>query len=273
MVNPLEVIINFLSRYKVCTYRELANRCWKHSKLTTSEVNNAIKYLLSKNAVDRKRIDNPYGTKYSFYYLPSIRSTRLNKILSYKLDLLNEHSKHTKKLGRFGECLVGKVLNDIDYEGIEYRKTQHKNVGIGRKGIDIWAEHPCEDYFQNFEVKNRIQPVDVNDIDNIRRKTLLASERWNLPIRSALVCSFIYHDTALKYAESNDVPVVITRKQFVPEEFRIFYEEYKVAFGSHYIEVVNLRNPPGYLRDLIEKHIVLHEYDDLQLLHLQVVMR
>ena len=98
-------------------------------------------------------------------------------------------------------------------------------------------------------------------MDHIVDKTNLASNLWSLPIRSALVCTFIYPD-ALEYAKSLDIPVVISSKQFVPIKLSELYLEIKEAFGSYYIESARLDEPPEYLRELIEERILWHIYAD-----------
>ena len=73
-------------------------------------------------------------------------------------------------------------------------------------------------------------------------------------MESALVCTFIY-GTALREARSTKIPVVITKKVYVPKEYEEFYTKYKDALGAHYIEIADLEDPPEYLSDLIDNYI------------------
>ena len=123
----------------------------------------------------------------------------------------------------------------------------------------MWGKHVF-DYYQNIEVKNRRQPVNVNDVEDILTKTAIAHARWNLPVESALVCPFIY-GAAREKADSDNIPVVITGKVFVPKEYASFYIEYSQALGSHYIEIADSENPSDSLADLILDVIHDHEYE------------
>ena len=126
MVNSIDVIIDILDKNGICTYREISDRTRYQYSLEGNEVNRSINFLCSHKIVDRERIKNPYGTKYSFYYLPDTSSTRRRRILSYKLDLLTEHSKHTKTIGLFGPNLPVRF------------------GPYGKKNVSIYKGHNCQ---------------------------------------------------------------------------------------------------------------------------------
>ena len=251
--------MTILENYKVCLHHEIMDRAWARYELRFHQVDRAIRQLLG-NTIDRMIIPSPYGKPFHFYFLSETDADEVKYTINYKLELLQQHAKLTDEVGRLGELLVGKIIEDLGYEEIEIRKEKHGDIGIGRRDIDVWGKH-LHDYYQNIEVKNRRQQVNVNDIDDVEAKTVIAQAHWNLPIKSALVCSFIY-PKALEKANSVDIPVVITKKVFVPKEYAGFYEEYSQALGSYYIEIADYENPPEYLIELMVNFILDHEYEE-----------
>jgi len=252
-------IVTILENYKVCLQHEITDRAWSKYGLKYPFVTKAIVKLFSEGTFDLKKEQSPYGIPFHFYFLAGTPADVVNDTIDYKLGLLREHSTKTKEIGRFGERLVAKIAENIGYTEIEIRKEKHGKIGFRRMDIDVFAKHPY-DYYQNIEVKNRRQQVNVKDIEVLKRKTAIARELWNLSIESAVVCPFIY-ETVLKKAKSDNIPVVITSTIFVPEKYATFYEEYSTALGSYYIEEANIEDPPKYLENLIVNHILIHEYD------------
>jgi len=255
----MKKIVTILELYKVCLQHEITDRAWSKYGLKYPFVTKTIFKLFSEGTIDVKKEQSPYGIPFHFYFLTGTPANEVNYTINYKLNLLRKHSKLTDEIGRFGERLVAKIAENIGYTEIEIRKEKHGKIGFRRMDIDVFAKHPY-DYYQNIEVKNRRQQVNVNDIEVLKRKTAIARKRWKLPIESAVVCPFIYR-TALKKAESDNIPVVISSTIFVPEKYATFYDEYSTALGSYYIEEANIENPPEYLENLMVDHILIHEYD------------
>jgi len=255
----MKKIVTILENYKVCIQHEITDRAWTDYRLRFPIVNKAIDKLNKKKAISFKPKDSPYGKDFHFYYLSGANEGKVDELIKYKLHLLWKHSKLTDEIGRFGERLVSKIAENLGYTEIEIRKEKHGKIGFRRMDIDVFAKHP-DDYYQNIEVKNRRQQVNVTDINKLIRKTAIARGLWNLPIESALVCLFIY-GIALKKAKSNDIPVAITTTIYVPEKYATFYKEYSRVLGSHYIEVANSEDPPEHLTELIELYIVDHKYE------------
>lgn len=259
-LNSLDTVVSILKESRVCLHHEITDRAWNSYKVNFRSIMRSIDRLFSEKIINRKIVPSPYSKPFHFYFLSGTDADEVNRTISYKLELLWKHSKLTDEIGRFGEVLVGKIVESLGYSEVEIRKERHGDIGIGRMDIDVWGKHP-EGYYQNIEVKNRRQPVNVSDVEEIKIKTLTAHARWNLPVKSALVCSFIYK-RALTKANSANIPVVITEKVFVPEKYANFYEEYRKALGSYYIEAANCENPPEYLSELIENYILIHKYDE-----------
>ena len=255
----MKKIVTILENYKVCLQHEITDRAWSKYGLKSPLVTKTIIKLFLEGTIDLKREQSPYGIPFHFYSLTGTPTNAVNNMINYKLGLLRNHSQLTDEIGRFGESLVAGIVENNAYNEVEIRKEKHGKIGLRRMDIDVFARHPY-DYYQNIEVKNRRQQVNVTDINKLIRKTAIARELWNLPIESALVCPFIY-GIALKKAKSNDIPVAITTTIYVPEKYATFYKEYSRVLGSHYIEVANSEDPPEHLTELIELYIVDHKYE------------
>ena len=258
--DSINKVVTILEKHGACIHHEIFDRAWSNYKLDFKLVRWAIDKLLSKETIDMKIEKSPYGKPFHFFFLTNTDANKIDRVIDYKLRLLRQHSKLTQEIGDFGENLIGKIIEGLPYEEVEIRKKKHKDIGIGRKGIDVWGKH-VNDYYQNIEVKNRRQLVDTNDIDNIITKTEAARNRWNLPVESALVCAFIY-PKALEKANSANMPVAITKKVFVPRKYAMFYLNYRKTLGSHYIEIADSENPSNSLSDLILDKIHDHNYDE-----------
>jgi hypothetical protein len=255
----MKKIVTILEDYKVCLQHEITDRAWSKYRLESPLVSKAIIKLFLEGTIDLRKEQSPYGIPFHFYSLTGTPTNAVNNTINYKLRLLREHSQLTDEIGRFGEKLVAGIVENNAYTEVETRKEKHGKIGLRRMDIDVFAKHP-HNYYQNIEVKNRRQQVNVNDINRLVRKTAIARKLWNLPIESALVCPFIY-GIALKKAKSNNIPVAITTTIYVPEKYSTFYKEYSRVLGSHYIEVANSENPPKHLTELIELYIIDHKYE------------
>ena len=258
--DSLNKVVTILRKHGPCIQHEITDRAWSNYKLVSSLTNWAIDKLISKEAVCMKPEKSPYGKPFHFFFLANTDINKIRKDIKHKLKLLWEHSELTQEIGNFGENLIGKIIEDLSYEEVEIRKEKHGNIGLGRMDIDVWGKHVF-DYYQNIEVKNRRQPVNLSDIESLITKTETARDRWNLPVESALVCPFIY-GTARERANSVNIPVVITKKIFVPQKYSSFYREYSRALGSYYFETADSENPSNSLSDLILDIIHDHNYDE-----------
>jgi len=255
-----QIVVTILEKHGACIQHEITDRVYGTYKINSRSTTESINQLFSANIIDREEIPSPYTKDFHFYFLPNTEAGVVDSTIHYKLDLLLRHSRLTQEIGKFGEDLIGKIVEELSYDEVEVRKKKHENIGLGRKGIDVWGKHAL-DYYQNIEVKNRRQPVNLSDIQGIITKTDTAHNRWNLPIESALVCPFIY-GTALEEANSANVPVAITEKILVPQKYASFYREYSQALGSYYFEIADSENPSDSLSDLILDVIYDHDYDE-----------
>lgn len=252
--------MTILERYGACIQHEITDRVYSTYGINSRSTTESIKQLFSANIIDREEIPSPYGKDFHFYFLSNTEARVVNSTIHYKLDLLWRHSELTQEIGKFGEDLIGRIVEGLPYDEVEVRKKKHGSVGLGRKGIDVWGKH-VSDYYINIEVKNRRQPVNLSDIESIITKTEIACDRWDLPIESALVCPFIY-GSALEEANFVNMPVAITERIFVPRKYSSFYREYSRALGSYYFEIVDYDNPSNSLSDLILDTIHDHNYDE-----------
>ena len=254
-----KVVVTILEKQTVCLQHEITDRAWSNFRRKFPSFDKAIYELFLEKTIDVRMKESPYGKPFHFYFLSTKDVNEVNRIINYKLDLLWKHSKLTEEVGRLGEMLVGNIVKDLGYSEVEIRKEKHGDIGFKRMDLDVWGKHP-KDYYQIIEVKNRRQPVNVSDIEEIIAKNALAQELWKLPVKSALVCAFIYR-TAQKKANSANIPIVMTKKVFVPKEYEEFYKEYKSVLGSYYMEAVSLVAPPYHFRDLIKNFIFNYKYD------------
>ncbi len=256
--DTIRVVKTILNEHKACIQHEITDRAWIDFKQKSRSVTYAIDMLYSIDVIRRQKVESPYGKPFHFYYLPNIDSIVLSDAIDYKLDLLMKHSSLTEEIGYFGEKLVASVIKRLCYDEVETRKMKLGKIGINRRDIDVWGKHPY-DYYHNIEVKNRRQPVNVNDVEDVKLTTDIALESWDLPIVSAIVCSFILKK-AKQQADSYNIPCVITKNIFVPERYADFYLEYRKALGSYYIEIVNPEEPHERLQELFETYVFHHEY-------------
>jgi Holliday junction resolvase-like predicted endonuclease len=250
--------VTILDKYNVCIQHEITDRVFFNYGVNCRNTSRAIEHLLSKNVIQREEKQSPYNIPFHFYFLTGTSANRVNNTINYKLDLLLNHSKLRDDIGRFCEELVAKILENNGYTEIEIRKEKHGDIGLGRREMDVFTKHVF-DYYQHIEVKNRRQPVNLDEIKGLDIKTRDAGRLWDLQIESALVCTFIYR-TALREAKSKNIPVVITNKIYTPEKYAGFYEEYSTALGSYYFEVINVENPPKHLTRKIIGFIRAHDY-------------
>jgi hypothetical protein len=251
--------VTILEEHGACIQHEITDRVYSTYRLNSRSTTESINQLFSANIIDREEIPSPYSKDFHFYFLSNTEARVVNSTIHYKLDLLQRHSQLTQEIGKFGEDLIGRIVEELPYDEVEVRKKKHGSIGLGRKGIDVWGKH-VSDYYQHIEVKNRRQPVNLSDIEGIITKTETAHNHWNLPIESALVCPFIY-GTALEKANFVNMPVAITEKIFVPQKYASFYREYSRALGSYYFEIADSENPSNSLSDLILDVIHDHNYD------------
>jgi Holliday junction resolvase-like predicted endonuclease len=251
-------VVTILDEYNVCLQHEITDRVYYIYGVNCRNTSRAIEHLLSKSVIQREEKSSPYNIPFHFYFLTGTSADRVNNIINYKLDLLWNHSKLRDDIGRFCEELVARILENNGYTEVEIRKEKHGDIGFGRREMDVFAKHVFE-YYQHIEVKNRRQPVNSIDIRNLEIKTRIADRLWNLPIESALVCTYIYKK-ALREAKSRNIPVVITNKIYIPEKYAGFYKEYSTALGSYYFKVINSEKPPKHLTRKIIGFIRGHDY-------------
>lgn len=192
------------------------------------------------------------GKPYKFYHLLSSDAEVVNGILKEKHRLLLSYSKHTRKIGHFGEDLVADAVKSLRFTNIEVRKP------LGKKDIDVWCQDPSGDFYWEIEVKNRRQQISEVDVADALYKAELASSKLKVDVRAAIVSSSVYD----RIPEST-IPIVTTRRVCVPNK-KLFHI-YKKSLGSWYIRIVN--SLPSDLvesirEQLLEPHTTTEAYTE-----------
>ncbi len=254
-----KIVLTILKEHRVCINREVCDRAWNDSKLYPDVTSLVLECLEEDGILEKSIVPSGYGKPFHFYFFLDGQSKRNEEMFEKKMKLLSQHRALTEEIGQFGANLVATIMERIGYNNIETNKKTHNDVGIGRREIDVWGKHKL-DYYHNIEVKNRRQPTDTNHVDSVESKSIIASRKWRLPVKSAIVCSFIY-GSAFKEAKKRGIPVVITKKQFVPRKYEDFYMKYRNLLGSYYVEIVDSNAPPERLVKKFEKYIFNYNYD------------
>jgi len=167
-------------------------------------------------------------------------STKVNQVIKSKHQLLLDYSKHTQKIGHFGEHLVASAIEKLGFTDIEVRKRP------GKKDVDVWCKDRNESFYWAIECKNRRQEIGENDVTDALYKAELASSKWKVkPVKAAIVSSSIYG----RIPEEPTLPIIPTGSVYVPNEE--FFYEYKSSLGSWYLKPVN--SVPNNLIEHIDK--------------------
>lgn len=197
-------------------------------------------------------------TKVYLIYSTDYPTNTINKIIDQKLRLLAKHYDLSDVIGKHGEAIVAQACANLGYTEIETRKEKHgsTDLGISKRDIDVFAKHPSGNYYQNIEVKNRRDPLKDAEVNTIVQTTRLATSRWNLQIKPAVVTTFAT-GTASDAAKIVGLPIAYAANVAVPTEYTDLYNELNDRLA---LNVAITDKVPPILQQRIQDWILQHQY-------------
>ena len=242
--NLEDILIGVLTEHTACIAHEINDRVYdEHFEVFFESFRNLRETrdnLISKGIVEEVLRNSPYGKPYKFFYLTEANSTKINRTIERKHKLLLDYSKHTGRIGHFGEDLVAAAVGKLGFTDV------HVRLKVGKKDVDVWCRDRSGSFYWAIECKNRRQEIGEADIVDALYKAELASSKWNVAVvKAAMVSSSIYG----RIPEEPTLPIILTGSVYVPNE-KFFYK-YKNSLGSWYFEPVN--SVPNDLIEHIDK--------------------
>lgn len=262
MASPSEVdsVRSILEREIACHWPELVNRAYGEFHIPFSSVRSAYVILFAKGLADEKNVASPSITKtyIAFVYASKHAPDLIEGVVREKAELMAKHYDLSDRVGRHGEILVADACTRLGYTEVEIRKEKdgREDLGISKRDIDVWARHPTLGYYQNIEVKNRRDPVKDNDLTTILETTRIASLRWKLDVKPALVTTFTTKK-AFGTAQVVRLPIALSDGVYVPEEYRSLYDELNRRLA---LNVVITDRPTTVLIQRLERYIMRYQY-------------
>lgn len=245
--NLKDILIGVLTEHTACIAHEINDRVYnEHLEVFFESFRNLRETrddLISKGIAEEVLRNSPYGRPYKFFYLTRADSTKVNRTIERKHKLLLDYSKHTGRIGHFGEDLVAAAVRKLGFTDVNVR------LKVGKKDVDVWCRDRSGSFYWAIECKNRRQEIGEADIVDALYKAELASSKWNVAVvKPAMVSSSIYG----RIPEEPTLPIIPTGSVYVPNE-KFFYK-YRNLLGSWYLEPVN--STPNDLIELIDKLLI-----------------
>lgn len=236
------------------------NRAYAEYRIRFSSVRSAYVILFDQGLAAEKKLISPsiQRINVSFVYAAGSPRDIVEQVIHEKAELMAKHYDLSDKVGRHGENLVADVCAKLGYTEVETRKEKHgsEGIGISKRDIDVWARHPTLEYYQNIEVKNRRDTVKDNDLTTILQTTEIASSRWKLDVKPALVSTFTT-TTALQTAQTIRLPIALSEGVYVPEEHLGLYEKLNSRLA---LNVVITDRPTPVLTERVARYIMRYHY-------------
>ena len=262
MASPAEVTIiqSILQEQIACHFPELVNRAYLFHALRQNVVKTASIKLQAEGKADARNIQakDSKKTKIYFIYSTDYPTNTINKIIDQKIQLLAKHYDLSDVVGKHGEAIVAQACANLGYTDIETRKEKHAStdLGISKRDIDVFAKHPSGNYYQNIEVKNRRDPLKDAEVGTIVQTTKLATSRWNLQIKPAVVTTFAT-GTASDAAKIVDLPIAYAPQVSVPARYTDLYTELNDRLA---LNVAITDDVPAILQQRIHTWIMQQNY-------------
>jgi hypothetical protein len=254
---PTSPVLTILRREIACHYYELINRAYQEYHIT-KDVDSAINLLTAQGEVDETTyiVPSVKPKPVRMIYCTEPRIDQTQRVIAEKAELMSMHYNLSDTIGKHAERLVKQTCEALGYTELETRKETHDGIGIGKRDIDVFAKHPTQDYYQDIEVRNRREPVKLSDLAPILKTATLASKKWQMYIRPALVAAFSppYVTTI---ADQMGIPIALIGIQLVPETYRDLYEKLNSRLA---LNVLITDEAPQYLTGNINRYIKGYHY-------------
>jgi hypothetical protein len=254
---PTEPILNILRREKACHFYEVVNRAYQEYHIT-QDVDAAYALLHAQGKADEtyRTVPSVKPKPVRMIYCTEFPSDQIERVITEKAQLMAEHYNLSDTIGRHAENLVKQTCENLGYSELEIRKENHQGIGIDRRDIDVFAKHPDNNYYQAIEVRNRREPVKPSDLPPILKTVTVASRKWQMYIRPALVAAFSPQPVT-NLADQMEIPIAIAGRQLVPEAYRSLYETLNSRLA---LNVLITDQAPQYLRDNMTRYVKAYQY-------------
>jgi hypothetical protein len=254
---PTDRILNILRREKACHFYELINRAYQEYHITQDvDVAYALLHAQAKADEISRTVQSVKPKPIRIIYCTEFPSNEIERVITEKAELMAQHYNLSDTIGRHAENLVKQTCENLGCSELEIRKENHQGIGIDRRDIDVFAKHPDNNYYQAIEVRNRREPVKPSDLPPILKTVTVASRRWQMYIRPALVAAFSPQPVT-NLANQMEIPIALAGRQLVPETYRNLYETLNSRLA---LNVLITDQAPEYLRDNINRYVKAYHY-------------
>jgi hypothetical protein len=238
---------------KTCSYFELKDRAYLAGIRT--DVFPAKEALRKQKRIDNITITVPstIPRKVTFVFCRDCPPEAIRPVYQEKKNLLLRHYNHCKEIGTHAEQLVKRTCQDLLYTELELNKKSHNGIGIGDREIDVFGKHPGNEYYQAISVKNRREPVGIEDMNDAINTALVASQAWHMDIRPALVATYASR-FKLNDAKSMGLAMTAWGKQIIPDRFHEEYETLLVPGLALNVQITD--NPPPEMTRRVAEYIM-----------------
>ena len=134
--NLKDTLSEILKDHTSCIAHEINDRAYDEHDVFFKSFRNLRETrdnLISKGIIKEVPRNSPYGKPYKFYYLTTADSTKINRTIERKHKLLLDYSKHTGRIGHFGEDLVAAAVRKLGFTDVNVR------LKVGKKDVYFWC--------------------------------------------------------------------------------------------------------------------------------------
>jgi hypothetical protein len=255
-----EAIYSIVHAQKTCSYYELQDRAY--SMGIQSGVFPAKEALRKQGRLGNitQTIPSTTPTDVSFVYCVDCLNRspeEIRPVYEEKKQLLTCHYNHRKEFAAHAEQLVKNACQKLQYTKLETNKKTDNGIGILDLEIDVFGKPPNRTYYQAISVKNRREPIGIEDMNDIINTASFASQAWGKDIRPALVATYA-NPSKLHQAKSMGLAMTVWGKQIIPERFREEYETRLIPGLALQVQITD--NPPSEMTRNLSEFVLGYPY-------------